>query len=253
MKRPRVLVVTRRTTRKTMWIDYVAEAHLKLLVRLDTLPLMVPVVEGVPDCLADYMSEMHGLLLVEGEDIEPQNYEATPENYEHLEKTHPLKDEIELRLIRHALENHLPYLGICRGSQLLNVACGGTLYGDVQKEKKSHLKHINLDHYHTYRHPISIRAGSPLHKWYGRKKLEVNSYHHQGVRDLAPRFQAMAHTKDGLVEAYYDPQMDFLVGLQFHPERMQEEAEGNWRIWQAFGEAVHRAAPKSTSVRASSR
>ena len=252
MKRPRVLVVTRRTTRKTMWIDYVAEAHLKLLIQLDTLPVMIPVAEGVPACLPDYMADMRGLLLVEGEDIEPKNYQATPENYEHLEKTHPLKDEIELRLIRHALENHLPYFGICRGSQLLNVACGGTLYGDVQKEKKSHLKHINLDHYHTYRHPISIRAGSPLHKWYGRKALEVNSYHHQGVRDLAPRFQAMAHAKDGLVEAYYDPQMDFLVGLQFHPERMHEEQEGNWRIWQAFGEAIHGAANQKISARANS-
>jgi gamma-glutamyl-gamma-aminobutyrate hydrolase PuuD len=244
MKRPQVLVVTRRTARKTMWIDYVAEAHLKLLVHLDTLPVMVPVVEGISDCLPEYMETMRGLLLVEGEDIEPKQFEATPENHEYLEKTHPLKDEIELHLIRHALKNHLPYLGICRGSQLLNVACGGTLYGDVEKQKKSRLKHINHDHYHTYRHPITIRAGSPLQKWYGRKTLMVNSYHHQGVRDLAPRFRPMAHAKDGLVEAYYDPKIDFLVGLQFHPERLQEEPEGNLRIWEAFGAAIHRAHAK---------
>lgn len=251
MKRPQVLVVTRRTTRKTMWIDYVAEAHLKLLVRLDTLPIMVPVVEGVTDCLPEYIANMRGLLLVEGEDIDPKQFEATPENLEYLEKTHPLKDEIELRLIRHALKNNLPYLGICRGSQLLNIACGGTLYGDVEKQKRARLKHINYDHYHTYRHPITIRAGSPLHKWYGRKSLMVNSYHHQGVRDLAPRFKPMAHAKDGLVEAYYDPKMDFLVGLQFHPERLQEEPEGNLRIWEAFGEAIHSAAERKMSARAS--
>lgn len=248
MKRPQVLVVTRRTTRKTMWIDYVAEAHLKLLVRLDTLPIMVPVVEGVTDCLPEYIANMRGLLLVEGEDIEPKQFQAAPENYEYLEKTHPLKDEIELRLIRHALKNNVPYLGICRGSQLLNIACGGTLYGDVEKQKKAHLKHINYDHYHTYRHPITIRAGSPLHKWYRRKSLMVNSYHHQGVRDLAPRFKPMAYAKDGLVEAYYDPKMDFLVGLQFHPERLQEEPEGNLRIWEAFGEAIHRAHAKKESA-----
>ena len=247
MKRPQVLVVTRRTTRKNMWIDYVAEAHLKLLVRLGTLPIMIPVVEGAPDCLPDYISNMRGLLLVEGEDIEPKQFPATPENYEHLEKTHPLKDEIELRLIRHALKNDLPFLGICRGSQLLNVACGGTLHGDVQKEKKSRLKHIDYDHYHTYRHPISIRAGTPLQKWYGRKTLRVNSYHHQGIRDLASRFKPMAHAKDGLIEAYFDPEMDFLVGLQFHPERLQEEPEGNSRIWQAFGAAIHRAHAKKES------
>ena len=50
----------------------------------------------------------------------------------------------------------------------------------------------------------------------------------------------MAHAEDGLIEAYYDPKASFLVGLQFHPERMQEEGTGNWRIWKAFGSAVHR-------------
>jgi gamma-glutamyl-gamma-aminobutyrate hydrolase PuuD len=241
MKRPAVLVVTRRTIRKNKFIDYVAEAHLALLVRLKTLPVMVPVVEGARACLPGYLADMRGLLLVEGEDIEPKHFKATRENYSHLEKTHPLKDDIEMELIRHALRKNLPILGICRGSQLLNVVCGGTLYGDVQKEKKSRLKHINFDHYDSYRHPISIVAGSPLEKWYARKALRVNSYHHQGIRDLAPRFRPMAYTKDGLVEAYYDPKKNFVVGLQFHPERLLEEPAGNWRIWKAFGAAVRRA------------
>jgi gamma-glutamyl-gamma-aminobutyrate hydrolase PuuD len=241
MKRPAVLVVTRRTIRKNKFIDYVAEAHLALLVRLKTLPVMVPVVEGAHACLTGYLRDMRGLLLVEGEDIEPKHFKATRENYTHLEKTHPLKDKIEIELIRQALRKHLPILGICRGSQLLNVVCGGTLYGDVQKEKKSPLKHIDFAHYDTYRHPISIVAGSPLQKWYGKKALRVNSYHHQGIRDLAPRFQPMAYSKDGLIEAYYDPEENFVVGLQFHPERMQEEPAGNWLIWKAFGAAVNRA------------
>jgi gamma-glutamyl-gamma-aminobutyrate hydrolase PuuD len=240
MKRPSVLVVTRRTIRKHKYIDYVGEFHLALLIRIGVLPVMVPVVEGAPACLPEYMAIMKGLLLVEGEDIEPAHYKARPENFKHLEKTHPLKDEIEIRLIRHALRKNLPILGICRGSQLLNVVCGGTLYGDVQKEKKSQLKHIDFAHYDTYRHPISIIPGSPLHNWYRQKTLRVNSYHHQGIRDLAPRFKPMAHTEDGLVEGYYDPKSKFVVGLQFHPERLLEESAGNWRIWKAFGSAVHR-------------
>jgi putative glutamine amidotransferase len=241
MKRPAVLVVTRRTIRKNKFIDYVAEAHLALLVRLKTLPVMVPVVEGARACLPGYLADMRGLLLVEGEDIEPKHFKATRENYTHLEKTHPLKDKIEIELIRHALRKHVPILGICRGSQLLNVVCGGTLYGDVQKEKKSSLKHIDFARYDSYRHPISIVAGSPLQRWYARKTLRVNSYHHQGIRDLALRFHPMAYSKDGLVEGYYDPKENFAVGLQFHPERMLEEPAGNWRIWKAFGAAVHRA------------
>src|ERR1019366_8806825 len=100
--------VSRRTIRKNKYIDYVGEYHLALLLRLGILPVMVPVVEGTPACLPDFMATMRGLLLVEGEDIEPEHYSAGPENYKHLEKTHPLKDEIEIRLIRYALRKKLP-------------------------------------------------------------------------------------------------------------------------------------------------
>ena len=240
MNRPSVVVVTRRTLRKEKYIDYVSEAHLRLLIQLKLLPVMVPVVEGTLACLPNYMANMSGLLIVEGEDVEPIHYEATATNHRYVEQIHPLKDEIEIRLIRTALRKKLPIFGICRGSQLLNVVCGGTLYGDVQKEKKSSLIHIDNDHYDTYRHGVEIIPGTPLHKWYGRTELPVNSYHHQGVRELAPRFTPMARANDGLIEGYYDPKSDFVVGLQFHPERMPEEPAGNLHIWKAFGSAVKR-------------
>src|SRR5450631_3698053 len=117
--RPPVVVVTRRTARKDKYIDYVGEFHLALLIRLGLLPVMVPVAEGADACLPDYMSGMKGLLLVEGEDIEPQHYDALPENLRHVGTTHPPKDKIEIRLVRHALRLKLPILGICRGSQML--------------------------------------------------------------------------------------------------------------------------------------
>jgi len=171
MKRPVVLVVARRTTRKNKFIDYVGELHLELLIDLRTLPAIVPVVTGTPACLPQYMQRMDGLLLVEGEDIEPKLFKAREANFEYLEKTHPLKDEIEIRLVRHALRREVPILGICRGSQLLNAVCGGTLYGDVQKEKGSHRPHIDYHNYDTYRHPVSIIPRTPLARWYRRKTL----------------------------------------------------------------------------------
>ena len=244
MKRPSVVVVTRRTLRKEKYIDYVSEAHLALLVRLKMLPVMIPVVEGTLACLPDYMVGMSGLLIVEGEDVEPKRYPATPANHRYVEQTHPLKDEIEIRFIRAALRKKLPIFGICRGSQLLNVVCGGTLYGDVQKEKKSRLKHTDYDNYDAHRHSVAINEGTPLHKWYGRTELSVTSYHHQGILKLATRFTPMAQAEDGLIEGYYDPKSEFVVGLQFHPERMPEEPEGNFRIWKAFGTAVARAAAR---------
>ena len=249
MKRPVVLVVTRRTPRKSLFIDYVGEFHLQLLVRLNVLPVMVPVVPGTQACLPQYADNMQGLLLVEGEDIDPKRYKAEKSNFKYLQKTNPLKDEIEIRLLRRALRLQIPILGICRGSQLLNVVCGGTLYGDVQKEKRSPLKHINFKHYDSYRHRIAILSGTPLEKWYGRNSLRVNSYHHQGIRKLASRFRPMATAEDGLIEGYYDPRAPFVVGLQFHPERMLEEAEGNWRIWRAFGAAVRNTSASHAAPR----
>jgi gamma-glutamyl-gamma-aminobutyrate hydrolase PuuD len=212
------------------------------MIRAGLLPVMVPVAPGTLACVPQYMQGMGGLLLVEGEDVEPARYRAQKDNFRYLEKTHPLKDEIEIRLLRYALRQRLPIMGICRGSQILNVACGGTLYGDVQKEKKSRLQHINYKHYDTYRHPVTIVSGSPLHRWYGRRNLRVNSYHHQGVRELAARFRPMALAPDELVEGYYDPRADFVVGLQFHPERMLEEPAADRRIWKAFAAAVRRRA-----------
>ncbi len=236
--RPHVLVVTRRTIRKHKYIDYVGEFHLEHLMHLGLLPIVVPVSAGTEECLPGYMANMKGLLLVEGEDIEPTRYAARPENFQYVEKTHALKDEIEFQLLHYALKHELPILGICRGSQLLNVVCGGTLYGDVQKEKGTALTHMDMHHYDSYRHPISIVPGSRLERWYDRSTLEVNSYHHQGVLQLADRFVPMAYAEDGLIEGFCDPTVPFVVGLQFHPERMKEEPAGNWKIWTEFGAAV---------------
>ncbi len=242
MNRPTVLVVTRRMTRKNRVVDYLGEIHFELLMKMGILPVMIPMAEGTLKCLPQYIDGMRGLLLVEGDDIEPTRYKAEKANFTYVEETNPLKDEVEMRLIRHSLRQRLPMLGICRGAQLINVVCGGTLYGDVQKEKGSRRKHIDYTrgHYDTYRHPVTLVEGTPLRRWYGQSELSVNSYHHQGIRRLARRFKPMAFADDGLIEAYYDPKAEFLVGLQFHPERMLEEYAGNWQVWKAFGAAVRK-------------
>ncbi len=248
MNRPTVLVVTRRMMRKNRVIDYLGEIHFELLMKMRILPVMVPIAQGALQCLPQYVQGMSGLLLVEGDDVEPTRYKSEKANFTYLEKTNPYKDEMEIRLIRHSLRNGLPMLGICRGAQLINVVCGGTLYGDVQTEKGSERKHIDHTphHYDTYRHPVTLVDGTPLKRWYGQSELNVNSYHHQGIRKLASRFKPMAYADDGLIEAYYDPKAEFLVGLQFHPERMLGEYAGNGRVWEAFGAAVRKKGRMAT-------
>jgi putative glutamine amidotransferase len=244
---PRIVIVSRRHQRKALWVDFVGEAHLELLAALGARPVIVPVVAHTPALLAGYAQEMDGLLLVEGEDIEPPRYRAPPASARLAEETHPLKDEIEFRLCRLALRRRLPVLGVCRGAQILNIIAGGTLYADVGKEMPSRLVHridgrADAARYHRLRHALTILPGTPLARWYGRARIRVNSYHHQGIKRLAKRFRPMAYAADGLLEGFYDPAAPFVVGVQFHPERMLNDYRGNRTLFRAFVAAANNAA-----------
>ncbi|ONK68178.1 uncharacterized protein A4U43_C05F8440 [Asparagus officinalis] len=250
---PRVLIVSRRTVRKNKFVDFVGEYHLDLIVRYGAVPVIVPRVSGIHTLLESF-EPIHGVLLCEGEDVDPSLYdvsgsELSPDELEHVRSLHTSdtvidheKDSIELRLTRLCLERTVPFLGICRGSQVLNVASGGTLYQDVEKElagKRNNdintIKHIDYNNYDGHRHKVSIIKNTPLHHWFSKSlegegenmEIMVNSYHHQGVKRLGPRFVPMAFAPDGLVEGFYDPDVynpdegKFIVGLQFHPERMR--------------------------------
>ncbi|GAV69148.1 Peptidase_C26 domain-containing protein [Cephalotus follicularis] len=254
---PRVLIVSRRTLRKNKFVDFVGEYHLDLIVSYGAVPVIVPRVSGV-HMLLESFEPIHGVLLCEGEDIDPSLYDSElsgflPEELEQIRCVHASdtaidreKDTIELRLAKLCLERNIPYLGICRGSQVLNVACGGTLYQDVEKEltKKcpegQRVVHMDYENYDGHRHVVKVLENTPLHQWFKdsleAKKMEilVNSYHHQGVKKLAQRFVPMAFAPDGLIEGFYDPgaynpeEGKFIMGLQFHPERMRQPDSDNF-------------------------
>ncbi|CAI0450995.1 unnamed protein product [Linum tenue] len=267
---PRVLIVSRRTLRKNKFVDFVGEYHLDLIVGYGAVPVIVPRVTGV-HMLLDSFEPIHGVLLCEGEDIDPSLYAAdadaaglSPEEFEEVKRLHASdtavdreKDSIELSLAKLCLERNIPFLGICRGSQVLNVACGGTLYQDVERELSKSpaggsvaTKHIDYDNYDGHRHPIAVAEGTPLRDWFNGMGIWVNSYHHQGVKRLAQRFVPMAFGPDGLVEGFYDPDAynpeegKFIMGLQFHPERMRDpdtdrfDYPGCPRAYQEFVKAV---------------
>ncbi|OIW12368.1 hypothetical protein TanjilG_04117 [Lupinus angustifolius] len=252
---PRVVIVSRRTVRKNKFVDFVGEYHLDLIVRYGAVPVIVPRVSGV-HMLLNSFQPIHGVLLCEGEDIDPSFYEQdiittsglSQEELDEIRRVHVSdtsidkeKDSIELSLAKHCVERNIPYMGICRGSQVLNVACGGTLYQDIEKElpkcrpESETVMHINYDDYDGHRHVVKVVESTPLHHWFkdslqqnGKMEIFVNSYHHQGVKRLAPRFVPMAFSSDGLIEGFYDPdnynpeEGKFIMGLQFHPERMRK-------------------------------
>ncbi|XP_009594638.1 putative glutamine amidotransferase GAT1_2.1 [Nicotiana tabacum] len=255
---PRVLIVSRRTVRKNKFVDFVGEYHLDLIVSYGAAPVIVPRVSGV-HMLLESFQPIHGVLLCEGEDIDPSLYDAelsgfSQEELEEIKKLHASdttidreKDSIELGLAKLCLERNIPYLGICRGSQVLNVACGGTLYQDIEKElsknyekEKEKVVHMNYENYDGHRHVVKIVENTPLDKWFKdsledeKMEIWVNSYHHQGVKKLAQRFVPMAFANDGLIEGFYDPDAynpeegKFIMGLQFHPERMRGQDSGDF-------------------------
>ncbi len=234
----KVLIVSRRLIRKNKPINWVSEIYLELLAELGIVPIIVPIVETTRRILPDYLADYDGLLMMEGGDISPDFY---GENYDTktLNEHDALKDEIEISCLKHALDSNKAVLGFCRGMQLINIVRGGTLFRDVYEWNNYNIKHIDYDNYDTYRHRIRLIEGTPLHKWYDRaSELSVNSYHHQGIKTLGKNLQPMAFSDDGLTEAVYDPSRRFVVGIQFHPERMLDEYAGNRRIFEAFAENV---------------
>ncbi|CAA2994554.1 glutamine amidotransferase [Olea europaea subsp. europaea] len=180
---PRVLIVSRRSVRKNKFVDFVGEYHLDLIVSYGAVPVIVPRVTGV-HMLLDSFEPIHGVLLCEGEDIDPSLYEAetsnlSAEEMEEIRRLHASdtaidkeKDTIEMRLAKLCLERNIPYLGICRGSQVLNVACGGTLYQDIGKELTNKLPlnervvHMDYDNYDGHRHPVKVVENTPLDQWF---------------------------------------------------------------------------------------
>lgn len=228
-------------------MDYVGELHLELILRFGGVPIMVPRIEGITKSL-DAIGDMHGLLLVEGEDIASTRYGQQSVSKIRIQEPDLARDEVEFELIKRAMAINVPILGICRGCHVLNIASGGSLFSDVKQEKGTGLDHLasNLESYDTYRHHIRIEAMSPMARWYEKKELSVNSYHHQGIKVLGPGLVPICFSDDDLVEGFYHPEKKFRVGVQFHPERMLREEPMGAKIYQEFILAAKEFQTRST-------
>lgn len=233
----KVIIVSRRLTRKNKEINWVSEIYLQLLAKASLMPIIIPIAEATRLILDDYLKDYDGMIMMEGGDVNPQYY---GENYNtsELDEFDPLKDEIEIACCRHAIANNKPLMGFCRGLHIINSMHGGKIYKDVQLVNGNKVLHMNYDNYDGHRHSVSIVEETPLYAWYGEKEIQVNTYHHQGIMKLGEGLIPMAYAPDGLIEGVYNPSKKFLVGLQFHPERMLPEHPGNQRVFDAFISAI---------------
>ena len=200
------------------------------------IPLALARIKG--PALADALDVCDGILLGGGRDIEPARYGQQPT--EHLAPTEPLRDAFELELVERVLDRGLPILAACRGSQILNVALGGTLVQDVALREEwadhpsdrgwSRWKEVerasleNEDRVPEHpRHALTVELGSRLHEALGVEEIDVNSFHHQAIDRLARGLRVTGRAPDGVVEVIELDGDRYVLGAQFE---LQEE----WRV-----------------------
>jgi putative glutamine amidotransferase len=183
-----------------------------------------------------------GLMLTGGDDVEPSRYgEAAHETVTEAEAG---RDEFEIALVAAARARNLPILAICRGIQVLNVACGGTLVQDIPSQVTGALPHsLPVPQHQPYdlAHEIWVDKDSLLARLMRERlvdeALEVNSRHHQAVKDVANGFVATATAPDGVIEAIEDPAARFCLGVQWHPENFFRTGEFR-ALFEGFLEAA---------------
>ncbi len=228
------ITTSTRLSKGPLKIDF-SESYVKAVAAAGAAPVLIP--QG-PDeaALHRLMSRLDGVLFSGGGDIETWRFNGV--DHPSLGGINPDRDRVELALFQEAVNQHKPFLGICRGIQLVNVACGGSLYVDIPSHLPGAIQHdFHKGHPRDYpAHPVRLEKDCRLAHILGEANPAVNSLHHQGVERLGQDLQACGWTADGLVEALEMPAYPFGMAVQWHPECMPEN-ESMRRLFQAFVEA----------------
>jgi putative glutamine amidotransferase len=169
---------------------------------------------GDPDEILDLVD---GLVLAGGADVDPRTYGA--ERHPAVVHTTPERDDFEVVLARRAIERDLPFLGVCRGMQIMNVARGGTLLQHLPDEL-GHEDHLRVPGtFDGSDHEVRLDGGSLAARAAGEERHRVLSHHHQAIDRLGAGLTVTGHaTGDALPEAIEDPDARFALGVQWHPE-----------------------------------
>jgi putative glutamine amidotransferase len=210
------------------------------LTFVDAAAVMVPLLTKDEATLRTIYERLDGVFLAGGVDIDPAAYKE--DKLDVCGRTDPDRDQVELMLTRWALEEGKPVLGVCRGMQVINVACGGSLIQDVAQASPRFLKHdyfptqgFTRDH---LAHEAMVSPGSYLDRVYGGGPIMVNSMHHQGIAKLGDGLAPTIRAPDDLIEGIEGTGESFLVGVQWHPEMLIERDAGTRRLYQEFRDAA---------------
>lgn len=228
------------------WV--MSQRYVVTLTNAGAIPWLVPLVDD--DTLRGIYDSLDGVFLPGGADIDPVSYGKG--SHPSCDKTDRERDRVELRLVRWALDDGKPLLGVCRGMQLINVAAGGTLYQDIAEQRAGSIKH---DYFpfggatfarDYLAHDVDVVPGTRLATVFGDGQLAVNSMHHQGVRDLGDGLSPSAVAPDGLVEGLESTNGQYVVGVQWHPEALTERQSAAGILFREFVTTARAAGVMST-------
>ena len=213
-------------------------AYSRALVQAGAAPLVISSDIGLQAC-STLVSRLDGFLFSGGGDIESWRYQGDPAAP--LIEVSPSRDELELGLLRLAIQTGKPFLGICRGCQLVNVALGGSLYEHLDTEPAGPIRHnIPGTESAVPAHKVHVESGTLLAKIVDRGELDVNSHHHQGLRAIPTALRVSALAPDGLAEAVELSRVPFGLAVQWHPEWLTHQ-ECTRRLFSAFVSAANQA------------
>lgn len=211
------------------------DAYLQAVAQAGGLPVVIPVLDANQDCDAIY-SGLDGILFSGGGDIARERFGAGP--HPRVAGVDAARDGLELGLLRKAVSDGKPFLGICRGFQIVNVGLGGTLYAHLPDQLKGALQHDNPGNMrHDLVHEVKLAEGSYVSEVMSESLLRVNSHHHQGLKALAPGLRIAGCSPDGLVEALELPDHPFGLAVQWHPEWLTD-MEPTRRLFMWFVQAA---------------
>src|SRR4051812_3874539 len=198
------------------WV--MSHRYVDALTSMGATPWLIPLVDDVT--LRSVYDRLDGIFLPGGADVDPESYNAARDAA--CDRSDPPRDRVELALVRWAMADDKPVLGVCRGLQIINLAAGGTLVQDLGSSRPDAIKHD----YFPYRdghsrdylaHQVRVVEGTRLHEILGESQMPVNSMHHQAVDHLGDGLAVCAIAPDGIVEGLEGPPDAFLLGVQWHP------------------------------------
>lgn len=194
-----------------------------------------------PERGVDYRSlgaEAAGVVLAGGDDVEPDLY-GEEEIPEAQVSVFPGRDEMELALLAGARDAGVPVWGVCRGLQVLNVFCGGTLWQDLALQLPTQVLHQLSNPDDALIHAVRVDDPSvTLGLLLAQETALVNSRHHQGIKDLGTGLVAVAHAPDGVIEAVYlESETWWVRAVQWHPENLIAMAQQR-ALWSAFARKI---------------